>query len=59
MLCVLKERRILKWKKDHRSRGLAHAIVAITCGLIGLLISGLIIASLAMKPYFDSLSPTP
>ena len=50
---------ILKWKKDHRSRGLVHAIVAIICGLIGLLISGLIIASLAMKPYLDSLSSTP
>lgn len=50
---------ILKWKKDHRSRGLAHAIVAIICGIIGLLISGLIIASLAMKPYLDSLSTTP
>ena len=50
---------ILKWKKDHRSRGLVHAIVAIICGIIGLLISGLIIASLAMKPYLDSLSPTP
>ena len=50
---------ILKWKKDHRSRGLVHAIVAIICGIIGLLISGLIIASLAMKPYLDSLSSTP
>jgi hypothetical protein len=28
------------WKRNHRSHGLVHSIVAILCGLLGLLITG-------------------
>lgn len=39
---------IVHWKKNHQSHGLVHAIVAILCGVIGVVISGFIIMGLAL-----------
>ncbi len=38
------------WKKNHRAHGLAHSIIAIICGLLGLLITlGLILVPLLYR----------
>ena len=39
---------IVHWKKNHQSHGLVHAIVAILCGVIGVVISSFIIMGLAL-----------
>ena len=39
---------IVHWKKNHRSHGLAHSIVAMVCGCIGLGISALILLLIAV-----------
>ena len=39
---------IVHWKKNHQSHGLVHAIVAILCGVIGVVISAFIIMGLAL-----------
>ncbi|MEE3001725.1 MAG: hypothetical protein VX908_03420 [Planctomycetota bacterium] len=39
---------IRHWKKNHRSHGLAHSIVAIACGCTGLGVSTLVILLLAV-----------
>ncbi len=40
------------WKKNHRSHGLAHSIVAIVCGCIGLGVSAMVILLLALPESF-------
>ncbi|MDG2292281.1 MAG: hypothetical protein P8L37_06455 [Phycisphaerales bacterium] len=34
---------IIHWKKNHRSHGLVHSIIAIACGLLGILITGVLL----------------